>query len=321
MEIILASPRGFCAGVERAILIVEEALKKYGTPLYVRHEIVHNRSVVDALKKKGVIFVEELEEVPDNAIAIFSAHGVAKSVYDEANKKNLIEIDATCPLVKKVHKVISSYHKKNIQIVLIGHKNHPEIIGTMGQLEKGKITLVESVADIAHLTFNEDTPLAYTTQTTLSIYETKDIIDALKKKYPDIIGPEQGDLCYATTNRQDAVVEIAKQVDLFIIIGSKNSSNSNRLRELAADTGNIPAYLIDNVHEIDETWFNDAKTSKADTTDKIIGISSGASAPDYLVQELVQWFEKKYDVININHYITSKENVVFKLPSMPELSR
>ena len=308
MKIYLASPRGFCAGVDRAILIVEEALKKYGSPVYVRHEIVHNKSVVRDLTKKGAIFVEEVNETPREAVIIFSAHGVPKRVYEESEERKLIAIDATCPLVKKVHKSIAKHNKKEVEIILIGHEGHPEVEGTLGQLPSGKVRLVSTPEDVIKLDYSDNTPLAYTTQTTLSINETKDVIDALKKKYPHIEGPEKGDLCYATTNRQEAVTEITKHVDLLLIIGSSNSSNSNRLKELGEDMGTV-SYLVDSKENVQKEWFNDVKS---------VGISSGASAPDYLVMELVEWIQKEFPNSIIEEVMTKKENVHFNLPPILE---
>ncbi|BBM88328.1 4-hydroxy-3-methylbut-2-enyl diphosphate reductase [Spirochaetota bacterium] len=304
MKLLLASPRGFCAGVERAIDTVEQALKRYKPPIYVRHEIVHNRFVVETLKAKGVRFVEELDEVPDGALVIFSAHGVAQNVYDEANKRQLKFIDATCPLVRKVHFSIARYAKKQVNIILIGHADHVEVIGTMGQLPKGHVHLVQNTSDVAKLDFPHDTPLAYTTQTTLSTFEIKDIIAALKRKYPNIMGPDSGDLCYATTNRQQAVIDIVKQVQSMIIVGSSNSSNSTRLKEIAVHYG-IPAYLVNRCDDLNETWFKDMDT---------VGISSGASAPEYLVQDIVKWFTDHYTVEAVKEHSIVKENIRFPLP-------
>lgn len=304
MEILLAKPRGFCAGVERATLIVTKALEKYGTPLYVRHEIVHNKSVVEKFKSQGVIFVEELSEVPDGAIVIFSAHGIPQRVYDEASEKSLTTIDATCPLVKKVHYSVNRYYKKDVNIILIGHRYHSEVIGTIGQLPDEVVALVENEEDVASLTIGVDEPTAYTTQTTLSMSETKGIIAALKKKYPNIMGPEDGDLCYATTNRQKAVIDLAKQVDVFLVVGSSNSSNSNRLREMAEEQG-VSSYLIDNYRELKSEYLANAKR---------VGISSGASAPEYLVEELVEHLQNNYPVDQVKDFEVIEENVHFPLP-------
>ncbi len=306
MKIILANPRGFCAGVERAILIVEKALLKYGPPIYVKHEIVHNRFVVEDLKKKGVIFVEEITKIPKGAIVIFSAHGVSKLIYTESSEKKLIQIDATCPLVKKVHKSIERFDKKKIHTILIGHKNHPEVEGTMGQLKKDKITLVQTVKDVEKLNFSSQKQIAYTTQTTLSIYETKNIIDALKAKFPHIQGPSQGDICYATTNRQKAVLEMTDKIDLLIIIGSQNSSNSNRLRELGLSK-KISSYLIDTYEDVKKEWFDKVQT---------VGFSSGASAPDHLLKDLIDWTQENFNVSAVEDHQENRENVFFKLPDV-----
>ncbi len=306
MDILLASPRGFCAGVERAILIVEEALKKFGAPVYVRHEIVHNKSVVNDLSEKGAVFVKEVDEVPKDGVVIFSAHGVAKEVYQNSDARKLINIDATCPLVKKVHTSIARHDKKNAEIILIGHDGHPEVEGTLGQLPEGEVKLVSHPKDVDSLQIKSGKNLAYTTQTTLSMAETKDIITALKKKYPHIQGPEKGDLCYATTNRQEAVSEIAKLVDLFLIIGSSNSSNSNRLRELGEESG-VVSYLIDNKNDIQLKWFDGINS---------VGISSGASAPEHLVEEVINWLKEKFTNANIKEIITKEEHVKFQLPSI-----
>ena len=306
MDILLASPRGFCAGVERAIHIVEKALEKFGSPIYVRHEIVHNKSVVKDLAEKGAVFVKEVDEVPEGGVVIFSAHGVPKKVYRDSNERQLVTIDATCPLVKKVHTSIARHNKSQAKVILIGHDGHPEVEGTLGQLSVGEVKLVSHPEDVKKLEVKDENNLAYTTQTTLSIAETKDVIDALKKKYPHIQGPEKGDLCYATTNRQEAVAEIAKYVDLFLIIGSSNSSNSNRLRELGEERG-VKSHLIDNKNDLKLEWFVGAKS---------IGISSGASAPDHLVKEVIDWLKEKFPQANTKEVLIKKENVKFQLPSM-----
>ena len=305
MEILLSAPRGFCAGVDRAIEIVERALKKYGAPIYVRHEIVHNKYVVNSLKEKGAVFVEEVSEVPANSVVIFSAHGVSKKVINDANQAQLISIDATCPLVKKVHYVVEKHHKKKIRVILIGHKKHPEVEGTMGQLEPNQMVLVSCPEDVKKLNFAPDSNLAYTTQTTLSIDETKDIILALKQKYPYIKGPEKGDLCYATTNRQQAILAMIQQVDLLLIIGSKNSSNSNRLKEIGLEHSK-PSYLIDGSQNINKEWFHSIKT---------VGISSGASAPEILVQDVIQWLKNTFPTTTVREYELLKEKVHFPLPT------
>ena len=280
LKIYLASPRGFCAGVKRAIEIVEKAINKYGSPVYVRHEIVHNKQVVDELREKGAIFVDELSDVKDSSRpVIFSAHGVPKSVPDEAKLKNLSYVDATCPLVSKVHRESEQLHKKGYEIFLIGHKNHPEVIGTMGQLPIGSIKLVETKNDVENLKVdNFKKPLAYITQTTLSVDDTAEIINALKNKFPEIKGPIKEDICYATTNRQSAVKEIASKCDLFFVVGSRNSSNSVRLVEVAKKAGCKNSQLM---HSEKEIPFKEIQNSD------IIGISSGASAPEKLVQALL----------------------------------
>ena len=306
LKIYLASPRGFCAGVKRAIEIVEKAINKYGAPVYVRHEIVHNKQVVDELREKGAIFVDELSDIKDNSRpVIFSAHGVPKSVPDEANLKNLSYVDATCPLVSKVHRESEQLHKKGYEIFLIGHKNHPEVIGTMGQLPNGSIKLVETKNDVEKLKAdNFKKPLAYITQTTLSVDDTAEIINALKNKFPKIKGPIKEDICYATTNRQSAVKEIASKCDLFFVVGSRNSSNSVRLVEVAKKAGCKNSQLM---HSEKEIPFHEIESS--DT----IGISSGASAPEKLVQALLSNIKKDRKV-SIEEVIVAEEKVVFKLP-------
>ena len=306
LKIFLASPRGFCAGVERAIDIVEKTILKYGSPVYVRHEIVHNKQVVENLKKKGTIFVEELSEVKDlSRPVIFSAHGVPKTVPEEAKIKNLFYIDATCPLVSKVHRESEQLYKKNYDIILIGHKNHPEVVGTMGQLPQGSIQLIETVEEVDDLdpkSFQK--PVAYITQTTLSVDDTAEIIAKLKKKFPKIKEPIKEDICYATTNRQKAVKEIAPNCDMFFIIGSRNSSNSLRLVEVAKRAGCEKSELI---HFGKELPINKIKNSKN------IGISSGASAPEQLVQNLISEI-KKHCKVSLEEVIVAEEKVKFKLP-------
>jgi 4-hydroxy-3-methylbut-2-enyl diphosphate reductase len=306
LKIYLASPRGFCAGVKRAIEIVEKAINKYGAPVYVRHEIVHNKQVVDELREKGAIFVDELSDVKDNSRpVIFSAHGVPKSVPDEANLKNLSYVDATCPLVSKVHRESEQLYKKGYEIFLIGHKNHPEVIGTMGQLPNGSIKLVETKSDVENIkTDNFNKPLAYITQTTLSIDDTEEIINSLKKKFPEIKGPIKEDICYATTNRQSAVKEIASKCDLFFVVGSRNSSNSVRLVEVAKKAGCKNSQLM---HSEKEIPFQEIESSET------IGISSGASAPEKLVQALLDNIKKDRKV-SIEEVVVAEEKVVFKLP-------
>ena len=302
LKIYLASPRGFCAGVKRAIEIVEKAINKYGSPVYVRHEIVHNKQVVDELREKGAIFVDELSDVKDSSRhVIFSAHGVPKSVPDEARFKKLSYVDATCPLVSKVHRESEQLHKKGYEIFLIGHKNHPEVIGTMGQLPNGSIKLVETKRDVENLKAdNYKKPLAYITQTTLSVDDTAEIINALKNKFPEIKGPIKEDICYATTNRQSAVKEIASKCDLFFVVGSRNSSNSVRLVEVAKKAGCKNSQLM---HSEKEIPFKEIKNYD------IIGISSGASAPEKLVQALLNNIKKDRKVF-IEEVVVAEEKVV-----------
>ena len=306
LKIYLASPRGFCAGVKRAIDIVEKSLKKYGKPVYVRHEIVHNKQVVETLKKKGAIFVEELSDIKDNSRpVIFSAHGVPKSVPEEANLKKLSFVDATCPLVSKVHRESEQLHKKGYDIILIGHDKHPEVIGTMGQLPKGSIKLVETIKDVEGLNVKEfSKPVAYITQTTLSIDDTAEIIKKLKEKFPEIKQPIKEDICYATTNRQMAVKEIAPKCDMFFVIGSRNSSNSVRLVEVAKKAGCEKSMLMHSEEKLPIEELINSET---------IGISSGASAPDTLVQSLINNLKKDRDV-SLEEVIVAEEKVIFKLP-------
>ena len=304
LNLLLCAPRGFCAGVDRAVEIVEKSLKKFGSPVYVRHEIVHNKHVVETLKKKGVIFVNELDEVNDKSRpVIFSAHGVAKKVYQDAEVKNIQFIDATCPLVSKVHREAEQLNKQGYQIILIGHENHPEVIGTMGQLPNGAVTLIEDESDIENLK-KEHKKIAYITQTTLSVDDTKDIINKLKIKFPDIKEPIKSDICYATTNRQAAVKNIAAKCDLFLVVGSRQSSNSKRLVEVAKKNGSKESFLVHQEFDLPEDLIKNSKT---------IGISSGASAPDVLVEELIASI-KKIRNINIQEVEIVKENVEFKLP-------
>ena len=306
LKIFLASPRGFCAGVERAIEIVNRSLSKYGSPVYVRHEIVHNKQVVEDLKKRGAIFIEELSEIEDiSRPVIFSAHGVPKKVPEEANLKNLSYVDATCPLVSKVHRESEQHYKNGYDIILIGHKNHPEVIGTMGQLPEGSIRLVETVDEVKSLTSEQfSKPLAYITQTTLSVDDTLEIIEILKSKFPNIKGPTKEDICYATTNRQKAVKKIAPDCDMFFIIGSRNSSNSVRLVEVAKKAGCQRSSLI---HYGKELRIEEIKKCKK------IGISSGASAPEQLVQNLINEIKKNCNT-SIEEVVVAEEKVVFKLP-------
>ncbi|NQZ24090.1 MAG: 4-hydroxy-3-methylbut-2-enyl diphosphate reductase [Colwellia sp.] len=305
MEIILANPRGFCAGVDRAISIVDRALDLFGAPIYVRHEVVHNKFVVDGLKGRGAIFVDELHEVPDDNTVIFSAHGVSKKVRKEAKDRGLKVFDATCPLVTKVHMEVSRTSRKDIECILIGHAGHPEVEGTMGQYESelGGIYLVESVADVATLAVKEPSQLYYCSQTTLSIDDTSEVIDALRAKFPLIKGPRKDDICYATQNRQDAVRAIAKQVDLLLVVGAKNSSNSNRLRELSDKLG-TPSYLIDTFADIQPQWLENVSK---------IGVTAGASAPAILIQQVISAL-KEYGGQEVIEYPGREENTVFAVP-------
>ena len=303
IKIFLAAPRGFCAGVDRAIEIVKKTLNKYGRPVYVRHEIVHNKNVVESLKNLGAIFVEEISEIKDKSRpVIFSAHGVPKKVPEEAKLEKIFYIDATCPLVSKVHRETEQLHKKGFDIVLIGHKNHPEVVGTMGQLPKGSIKLIEKKEEVENLNFSK--PLAYVTQTTLSVDDTKEIIDALKIKFPKIKGPVKEDICYATTNRQAAVKKIAPNCEMFFVIGSRNSSNSARLVEVAKKSGCKNSELI--------FYGKNAPLEKIKSC-KTIGLSSGASAPEELVQNFISEIKNDMDV-SIEEVVTANEKVVFKLP-------
>ena len=304
IKILLAAPRGFCAGVVRAIDIVEKALEKYGSPVYVRHEIVHNKHVVDNLKKKGAIFVEELSEVKDKSRpVIFSAHGVPKTVPAEAESKKIFYVDATCPLVTKVHRETERHHKNGYNIILIGHKDHPEVIGTMGQIPKAQIKLIETVSDANNIKVSK--PIAYVTQTTLSVDDTKDIINVLKKRFPNIKGPIKEDICYATTNRQEAVKKIASECEMFFVIGSDNSSNSKRLVEVAKKAGCNKSYLVNSNNQL--PLDDIVKCTK-------IGLTSGASAPEKLVQDFIYEI-KKHANVSIKEYVGTKENVTFKLPA------
>ena len=306
LKILLAAPRGFCAGVDRAIEIVKKSIEKYGAPIYVRHEIVHNKHVVENLKKIGAIFVEELSEIVDKTRpVIFSAHGVPKTVPKEAKNFNMEYIDATCPLVSKVHREAENLHKSGSHIILIGHKNHPEVVGTMGQIPKGGIDLVESVEDVNKYENKENKDLAFVTQTTLSVDDTKEIIDKLKKKFPNIKEPKKEDICYATTNRQAAVKKIAKECEMFFIIGSRNSSNSVRLVEVAKNSGCSKAELIHS-----ESVIPYEKIANCST----IGISSGASAPEILVDEFIKNLKKKF-VLKMEEIEIIKEEVTFKIPA------
>ena len=305
IKVFLAAPRGFCAGVDRAIEIVKKSLNKYGSPVYVRHEIVHNKHVVESLKKIGAIFVEELDEIEDKTRpVIFSAHGVPKSVSENASNLKMTYVDATCPLVSKVHREAENINKQGMHILLIGHKNHPEVIGTMGQLPKGSIDLIESTEDANNYINNSNKKLAYITQTTLSVDDTKEIIEVLKSKFPDIYEPKKEDICYATTNRQEAVKKIASKCEMFFVIGSRNSSNSVRLVEVAKKNGSKSAVLIHSESEIPFSQIKNCKT---------IGISSGASAPEILVTEFIEGLKKQF-TIDIEEVEITKENITFKVP-------
>ena len=305
LKILLSSPRGFCAGVERAIEIVEKSIKKYGAPVYVRHEIVHNKFVVDDVRNKGAIFVEELEEIKDKSRpVIFSAHGVPKKIPEDAKNYNMTYVDATCPLVSKVHREAENLYKAGYHLILIGHKNHPEVIGTMGQLPKGSINLIQNEEEAQKYNLKKAKKIAFVTQTTLSIDDTKDIIKILKDKFPNIREPLKEDICYATTNRQMAVKNIAKKCDAFFIIGSRNSSNSLRLVEVAKKSGCSNAHLIHSQSEIPYDLIKNLNT---------IGISSGASAPETLVKNFINGLKSKFTVI-IDEIEIIKEDVVFKIP-------
>ena len=303
-KLILATPRGFCAGVDRAIHVVEKALEKFGSPIYVRHEIVHNRYVVETLKSKGVIFVDEVDEVPEGSVVIFSAHGVADHIYQDAEAKHLQVVDATCPLVRKVHFSAKRHFNAGRHIILIGHAGHAEVEGTLGQLPEGAITLIRNEEDIEKLSFQDGKEIAYITQTTLSVAETRKIIAKLKEKFPNIIGPEAGDLCYATGNRQAAVLDLCSQVDLLLVVGAKNSSNSSRLMELGLEQG-IKSHLIESVNDLDPEWFQGVET---------VGLSSGASAPEILVQEVVDWIKTKFNPIEVENFVKLVESTKFNLP-------
>lgn len=305
LNLLIAAPRGFCAGVDRAIDIVEKALERFGAPVYVRHEIVHNKYVVEGLKAKGAIFVEELDEVPDDAPVVFSAHGVPKSVPAEAQRRKLLYVDATCPLVSKVHRQAERQIEKDRHIIFIGHEGHPEVIGTMGQVEPGRMTLVETVEDVEKLPFTGEDELAYLTQTTLSVDDTAAIIAALEKRYPHIHGPKAEDICYATSNRQTAVKDIAPACDLLLVIGAPNSSNSMRLVEVAERLG-TPARLIQRADEIDPAWLEGVAT---------LGLTAGASAPEVLVREVVDKLATMREVHETT-ITAAEEKMVFKLPRL-----
>ena len=303
-QILLISPRGFCAGVTRAVDVVLETLKQYGSPVYVKHEIVHNKHVIRDLEQKGTIFIEDVESVPNDRPLIISAHGVSKKVINASKKNNSITIDATCPLVTKVHVQAQKFFNEGFKIILIGHKNHPEVEGTMGQLPEGSISLIEKISDIEKLDFNTEDEIAYITQTTLSVDDTNSIILELKKRYPNIKSSPKEDICYATTNRQNAIKAHASKCDSFIVIGSKNSSNSNRLVEVAANSGCKDSSLLEDASKLNLEEYDNSE---------IIGISSGASVPDILVKEVVDKFEEHFNV-DIEHATYGEENVSFKLP-------
>ena len=309
INILLANPRGFCAGVDRAIQIVEEALAQFGKPVYVRHEVVHNQYVINDLKTKGAIFIEDLSEVPQGAHVIFSAHGISKAIREEAKSRQLIPIDATCPLVTKVHVEVNKMLSQGMDIIMIGHQGHPEVEGTMGQIEEHqthrKMYLIETIEDVKHLIVDRPDKVAYVTQTTLSIDDTKIIIEALKTKYPNIQGPKSDDICYATQNRQDAVKVMSKQCDLIIIVGSHNSSNSNRLKELASREG-VEAYMIDHEGALQSSWLLNKKN---------IGISAGASAPEISVKNIVNKIESLTKA-NITELPGVEESIIFRLPKI-----
>ncbi|PPR66039.1 MAG: 4-hydroxy-3-methylbut-2-enyl diphosphate reductase [Alphaproteobacteria bacterium MarineAlpha3_Bin2] len=302
LDVWLASPRGFCAGVERAIEIVERALELHGPPVYVRHEIVHNKRVVETLRDKGAVFVEEVDDIPDGAVTIFSAHGVAEKIEIEAKNRGLPVIDATCPLVSKVHKEGQNHAKKDRQVILIGHEGHPEVEGTQGRIPGG-VLLVTKPEDVAGLKVRNPDMLAYVTQTTLSVDETRDVIEALKARFPNIIGPDVKDICYATQNRQQAVRDLSEHVDLLLVVGATNSSNSNRLREIGSELG-IPSYLIDDAENFDPSWLDGVN---------IVGVSAGASAPEELIQEVIERLSEFCDV-KLKKLDGVEENITFKLP-------
>ena len=305
MKLLVAAPRGFCAGVDRAIEIVEKCLQKYGKPVYVRHEIVHNKYVVEDLEKKGAIFVNELFECPKDRPVVFSAHGVAKSVFSEAEERNLQYIDATCPLVTKVHIEAKRYHKLGYQIIMIGHKNHPETIGTMGQLPNGEVLLVENCKDVDVINPRDENKLAYVTQTTLSIDDTLEIGKALKNRFPGIVAPHKEDICYATTNRQNAVKKISPLIDGLLVVGSINSSNSKRLVEVGKNAGCRYSQLIDNVNDID--W-------RSISGSESIGLTAGASAPEILINQVIEEFKKRFKA-TIEFIEITKEDIQFKIPN------
>ena len=306
ISLVLASPRGFCAGVDRAIQIVERAVEKFGAPVYVRHEIVHNRHVVDRLKALGAVFIEELEEAPDDRPVVFSAHGVPKSVPAEAKARQMIYLDATCPLVSKVHVEAQKHFDAGREIVLIGHAGHPEVIGTMGQLPEGSVTLIEDLKDAAAWEPKDAANVAFLTQTTLSVDDTSDMVALLRERFPGIAAPHKEDICYATTNRQDAVKHLAEQSELVLVVGSKNSSNSVRLKEVGLKAGAREAHLIDDATGIDWTWFDGVTR---------VGLTAGASAPEDLVQGVIDAISARYDT-TVEELVEARETITFKLPRL-----
>ncbi len=304
--ILLASPRGFCAGVDRAIQIVERALTMYGAPVYVRHEIVHNRTVVQDLESKGAVFVDELDRVPEGATVVFSAHGVAKSVPEEAERRRLRHVDATCPLVTKVHREAEQHHKAGRAVILIGHAGHPEVVGTLGQLPDGAIHLVETREDAERVNISPDQDVAFVTQTTLAVDDTADVVAALGKRLPNLVAPRKEDICYATTNRQNAVKSIARRCDAMVVIGAPNSSNSVRLTEVAIQSGCSRAALVQGPEDMDWDMFRGAAT---------VGITAGASAPEILVEQILDAFRERFEV-SVEEVAVTTEDVQFKLPAM-----
>lgn len=302
LRVVLANPRGFCAGVERAIEIVERALERFGPPVYVRHEIVHNKRVVETLRAKGAVFVEELEDIPDGAVTVFSAHGVAEEIESEAERRDLPVIDATCPLVSKVHKEGQNHANKNREVILIGHEGHPEVEGTRGRIPGG-VHLVSTAEDVPNVRVADPDRVAYVTQTTLSVDDTRDIIEALKKRFPKIVGPDVKDICYATQNRQQAVRDLAHQVDVLLVVGARNSSNSNRLREIGTEFG-VPSYLIDDATALQDAWLDGIQT---------IGVTAGASAPEELVREVIDRLGE-VRTVTVDEWDGVAEHMQFKLP-------
>ena len=307
LSILLAGPRGFCAGVDRAIEIVEKALEEHGAPVYVRHEIVHNRHVVDALRAKGAVFVDEVAEVPDDVLVVFSAHGVPKRVPQEAKDRKLLYADATCPLVSKVHREVERHHAAGRTVILIGHAGHPEVEGTMGQVPDGGVVLVETVEDVDRLELADPSTLAFATQTTLSVADTATIVERLKERFPGIEGPRREDICYATTNRQQSVAEVARRSDLVLVVGAPNSSNSQRLVEVAKQSGCPEAWLIETAGQIDWAWFDGVAT---------LGLTAGASAPEILVQGVVEACRERF-AVTAEEVTLTREDVIFRAPPVP----